>query len=105
MTIDIHSERLVPLGAVPRLGLIPARRRGSRLHVATVHRWALRGLRGVRLETVQVGAQRCTSVEALGRFFERAARQREAGAAAKTTAPANPAHQERVEAELDRLGL
>jgi hypothetical protein len=31
----------------------------------------MRGVRGVRLETLMVGGTRCTSVEALQRFFER----------------------------------
>ena len=82
---------------------LPHRRRGSRPHVATLYRWAQRGLRGVRLETIQVGGTLCTSVEALQRFFEalgqsrqpiqpttRAARQREIAAA---------------ELECDRAGI
>ena len=40
-------------------------------HVATIHRWASHGVRGVVLETLQVGGTRCTSREALQRFFER----------------------------------
>ncbi len=50
--------------------LLPPRRRGRKVHVSTLHRWASVGCRGVVLETVQVGGTRCTSVEALGRFFE-----------------------------------
>jgi hypothetical protein len=40
-------------------------------HTSTVIRWALRGLRGVRLETILVGGRRYTSVEAIERFLER----------------------------------
>ncbi len=40
-------------------------------HAGQVYRWASRGLRGVKLEWVQVGGRRYTSREALNRFFER----------------------------------
>ncbi len=49
---------------------LPRRRLGRRPDVSTLHRWVTRGLRGVRLEAVQVGGCRCTSREALLRFFE-----------------------------------
>ena len=50
---------------------LPRRRAGKRPHVATLYRWAQSGIRGVRLETLQVGGTMCTSLEALQRFFER----------------------------------
>jgi hypothetical protein len=40
-------------------------------HTSTLIRWALRGLRGVRLETVLIGGRRYTSVEAIERFLAR----------------------------------
>lgn len=46
-----------------------SRRGGSRLDVTTVFRWALHRQRGVTLETVKIGGQRCTSIGALQRFF------------------------------------
>jgi hypothetical protein len=45
--------------------------RGRHVAVSTLYRWSTVGLRGVRLETIQVGGTRCTSVQALRRFFER----------------------------------
>jgi hypothetical protein len=42
---------------------------GRRLHVATVHRWCTRGIRGTRLEFVQRGGTRVTTEAALVRFF------------------------------------
>lgn len=67
--IDISAETIITLTeAAARL---PRRRRGAKPHVATVYRWAQRGIRRIRLETVQVGGTKCTSVEALQRFFER----------------------------------
>src|SRR5947208_1991902 len=41
----------------------------GRPHVSQVYRWAMRGLRGVRLEWVQVGGRRFTSREAIDRFI------------------------------------
>ena len=40
-------------------------------HISTLHRWRLRGVRGVKLETVLIGGRRFTSDEALSRFFAR----------------------------------
>lgn len=65
--IDLHNETLFPLSEVP--ARLP-RRRGRRVHLQSVHRWARRGLRGVVLETVRVGHSRYTSAEALRRFLK-----------------------------------
>ncbi|MBI5764298.1 MAG: DUF1580 domain-containing protein [Planctomycetes bacterium] len=48
---------------------LPRCRNGRPLHVATLYRWVTRGLRGTRLETIRIGGSRCTSTEALQRFF------------------------------------
>jgi hypothetical protein len=42
---------------------------GRKVAVATLWRWARRGLRGARLEYVRVGRKICTTHEALMRFF------------------------------------
>jgi Protein of unknown function (DUF1580) len=42
---------------------------GGGTHVSTVHRWRLKGCRGVKLETIMRGGIRYTSTEALVRFF------------------------------------
>jgi hypothetical protein len=39
-------------------------------HTATVYRWSTAGVRGVVLETIQVGGTRCTSREGVQRFCE-----------------------------------
>lgn len=46
---------------------------GERRHpdLSTLYRWAMRGIGGVRLETIRVGGVMCTSREALQRFFNR----------------------------------
>jgi len=41
----------------------------GRPHTATKWRWALRGVKGVKLETVMIGAIRFTSEEAIARFL------------------------------------
>jgi hypothetical protein len=59
MANDLLSE--------PRLTLTQAARQYG-LHVATIHRWRLRGVRGVRLETYCLGGLRFTTAPALERF-------------------------------------
>jgi len=43
---------------------------GGRMNPQTVYRWATRGVRGVKLETVMVGGRRLTSREAVRQFIE-----------------------------------
>ncbi len=42
----------------------------TRVHIATVWRWANRGIRGVKLETIRLGGKTLTSQQALTRFIE-----------------------------------
>ena len=65
--IDVSTEHVISLADAAR-GL-PARRAGKRPHVSCIYRWTTTGCRGVVLEAVQIGATRCTSREALERFF------------------------------------
>ena len=67
--IDITAEE--PISLVEAARRLPERSSGNRIHVSTLYRWTQRGIKGVRLETIQVGGTRCTSMEALGRFFGR----------------------------------
>jgi len=70
VSIDISNEALLPLRDAA--ASLP-----GRPHISTLHRWRLRGVRGIKLETVLVGGRRFTSQEALERF------------AANTTAASN----------------
>ena len=72
---NLDREELVPLTAAA--AWIAGRTGGRRPNVSTLHRWASRGCRGVRLETVCVGHARFTSLEAVQRFFH--AKPREQG--------------------------
>jgi hypothetical protein len=65
--------QLIRLNDVPKIRWLPARRKGSRLHVGTVWRWATRGVRGQVLRTVRVGGTLCTSERWLMDFFEASA--------------------------------
>lgn len=69
MAIDPTSENLLSL--TDAAGRLPARRGGKRPHVSCLYRWSTSGCKGVVLETVQVGGTRCTTTEALARFFRR----------------------------------
>ena len=67
--IDPNSESLISLGEAARL--LPARRGGKKPHISCLYRWTTTGCKGVVLESLQVGGTRCTSKEALSRFFQR----------------------------------
>ncbi len=63
MSIDLATENLKTLNDAANT--LP----GGAIHVSTIHRWRLKGVRGVRLETILRGGTRYTSVEAIERFF------------------------------------
>ena len=68
MAIDVFAENLLTFSEVTKI--LPKRRTGKKTHVCTIYRWATRGLRGIRLETTQIGGSMCTSKEAIQRFFD-----------------------------------
>ncbi len=43
----------------------------KRVNVSTVWRWANRGIKGVKLETIKLGGKTLTSQQALTRFIEK----------------------------------
>lgn len=101
--IDPRRERLIRLADVPKLDWLPRRSGGGRLHLSTLYRWVQRGLRGLRLETIQCGGTRCTTEAALLRFF---------GALGKpvsdpypTAAPRLRSQYQRAERLLDEAGI
>jgi hypothetical protein len=67
--IDPLSEQVISLSEAAKS--LPARRAGKRPHVSCIYRWTVSGCKGIKLESLQVGGTRCTSREALARFFER----------------------------------
>ncbi len=42
---------------------------GTRPHLATIHRWCMKGSRGVKLESRVLGGRRLTTVDAVERFM------------------------------------
>jgi hypothetical protein len=94
MPIDPLTEETFPLAQAARR--LPRLRNNRPVHVSTLWRWALSGLRGVRLETALVGGVRVTSNDALRRFF---------AALNDVPAPANRRPDEEVEKKLDDIGI
>ncbi len=66
--IDTLTETVLTLAQAAEE--LPRRRLGRKTHVSTLSRWATGGHRGIVLETIRIGGSRCTSREALQRFFE-----------------------------------
>lgn len=97
--IEIQTEQVLSLSEAARH--LPRRRAGKRPHVATLYRWAKYGVRGVMLETLQVGGTLCTSVEALQRFCNRLSGDE------PDVRPTNSRRRdiERAEQELKRAGI
>jgi hypothetical protein len=93
--IDTTTEILIPFGQAPR------HYPGYRPHISTCHRHRLRGVGGIRLETVRIGGRRFTSVEAIRRFVERVN--------GESTSPANStgdsATFDETEQQLDSYGF
>ena len=95
MTIDVQTETVVSFSdarsAFPGID--------RRLSLATLHRWRLNGVRGVKLETILIGGLRYTSREAIVRFIEAQ------NADDTPAAPAITAAQRRRQSEAARLAL
>jgi hypothetical protein len=94
--MDLSNERLIPLARASQA--IP-----SRPHASTAVRWARRGVRGVKLETILIGGRRFTSHEAIGRFVSRLSEPQPAELPASTTD--RERELQGAEQELDLLGF
>jgi len=82
--IDTTVEKPVPIDEIPAEH-IPGRR-GKPVHQVTLSLWYRRGIRGVKLETILIGGRRCTSLEALNRFYQNVS-------AARSTHPSHRSYQ------------
>ncbi len=65
--IEVQNES--PLSLKEACSLPFLRRAGKPIHLATVHRWATHGAKGVKLETVQYPGGMRTTAEAVLRFL------------------------------------
>ena len=63
------NKRHITLKQATRLAQL--QRDGRPVHIATLHRWWLRGVRGVRLRTWLVGGVRVTTESAVEEFLDR----------------------------------
>lgn len=70
LVIDTLTETVLPLVEVPEH--CPRCRGRKKIHTSTVFRWAKGDL-----ETIMIGGTRCTSLEALQRYFERRTAQKD----------------------------
>jgi hypothetical protein len=104
--INIGTEELLTLAQAAKI--LPPRRGGRKTHTSTLFRWSTTGVRGVRLETIQVGGCRCTTQRALQEFCE-ALTTRAIGSMSGDLSPRSSAArrraQERADRELDAMGV
>jgi hypothetical protein len=63
MPTDLLTEQ-------PRISLTALARREG-VHLSTVWRWCLRGVRGIRLEAISIGQRRYTTLPAYERWISR----------------------------------
>jgi hypothetical protein len=97
--IDPNTETLLTLAEAARL--IPPRRANRPTHLSCLYRWTVSGCRGIILESLQIGATRATSREALSRFYAALTAQTQGKAPAPTPAPAH--RRRKIEAAERRL--
>ncbi|MEM6277071.1 MAG: DUF1580 domain-containing protein [Pseudomonadota bacterium] len=75
---------------------------GDRPHAATLHRWASRGLKGVKLKFVYAGGHRRTTEEWVREFFDAVT---EAASCGSDNPIATKSHEaDRAEGELSAAG-
>ncbi len=99
MSIDITQEQLITFSELARS--LPRRRSDRPVHLATIHRWRSRGLKGIRLEAVKVGGAWHCSLEAFRRFTDRLTAEAES---AEVSIAAGPHRNSHVEADTALQG-
>jgi len=101
--IDPNTETLISLADAAKS--LPRRRGGKKVHLSCAYRWTKAGCRGVILESIQIGGTRCTSKEALARFFQRLT----FGNGSTPESPRSPARRRRAaetaQRQLEREGV
>ncbi|HUY32009.1 MAG TPA: DUF1580 domain-containing protein [Pirellulales bacterium] len=98
MAIDLANE--TPLSLSEATALLP-----GRPHLSTVWRWVLKGVRGVRLETLVSGGRRYTTHEALERFVAGTTAAAHGQPAPVRTPKQRARAIAAAEAELERAGI
>lgn len=105
MPIDITKEEPIPLTSVPKLKCVPRQPNGKASHISTWFRYAKKGLRGVKLETIKAGSKLCTSVEAIQRFFDRLSLLSDPGMPVYTISKQRQQEVKRAKAKLIQAGI
>ena len=96
----LTGESLLPVAAAVE------RVTGQRPHPTTLHRWRLRGVRGIKLETVLCGNRRMSSEPAVERFIIACTRAADGGERESSRTPRRrDAAVQRAEAELAKAGI
>jgi hypothetical protein len=101
--IDPNFETLISLADVAKH--LPRRRAGKRPHISCIYRWTTSGCKGVILESLQVGGTRCTSKEALARFFRRLTQGDRPEVPEVRTVARRQSDMERAMRELEKAGV
>jgi hypothetical protein len=96
------DEKRIPLAQAAR-ELFAPNHEGRPVHVSTVLRWVLHGVRGVKLEAVRVGGRWATTLEAIRRF--EAACTAKYAAAPGIVDPSRERHEREIERELTAMGV
>lgn len=100
--IDVLTEELISPREATQL--FPRGPNGKRPHVSKVYRFMQVGHKGVVLESLRT-PNRCTSREAVARFFERINQVAAVIHLPKSEAASDRRRHDEVEQELQRLGL
>ena len=74
MAIDITTETVITPAKATHF--CPERRSGVRPNVATIYRWMMNGVRGIRLESIVVGATALHVRRGAATFLRRTHRRR-----------------------------
>jgi Protein of unknown function (DUF1580) len=101
MAIDPLSEETFPFTKAARL--LPRLRNTKPVHASTLWRWAMSGVRGVRLESLLIGGVRVTSAAALQRFFDRLTQVSRGDPGSSETE--SDRQKVRIDRELDAAGI
>jgi hypothetical protein len=95
--IDLAAEDILTFAQAA--DWLPRRRAGRKASLSTLWRWTNIGIRGIMLETIYVGTSRCTSKQAIQRFFERVTTARTAPSATTSSSRARTDVQRRRASE------
>jgi len=97
--IDLSTETPITLAKAAQT--LP----GGAVHVSTIHRWRMKGVRGVKLETILRGGIRCTSAAAIERLFAAITAAADGEPTPSRTSRQRQRDIDRAERELSEAGI